>query len=79
MKHYDVVFRGVLLQSFDEIEVKARVAASFHVPLERLDTMFSGVAVPLKRGLEQNEAEQVKKHLLGMGLKTTVEPSHQVR
>ena len=53
---YDVYFSGACLKSADPAEVKRKIGAIFKLEGEKLERLFSGVPVPIKRGVDMDRA-----------------------
>jgi hypothetical protein len=56
IESYDVYFSGVLIKGSDPETVKRKVGAIFKLEGERLDRLFSGKPVPIKRGIDMDRA-----------------------
>lgn len=55
---YNIEFSGELLAGHELDSVKANLAQLFKCPLEKIEPLFSGQTVTLKRNLSEAEAEQ---------------------
>lgn len=58
---FQVVFRGQVAEGFTVAQVRERLAEQFRLSAERLDALFSGRPVVLKKGLDQAGAERLQK------------------
>jgi hypothetical protein len=67
MSRYDVVFAGRAADGREESEVKAAMARAFRSDLARIETMFAGQEVVIKRELDREEAERYLAALQKMG------------
>lgn len=66
-KFYEVIFRGDVLAGQSVIEVKQRLAQLFNADATRIDQMFSGKPVVIKRNLDMETAERYQSSLLKAG------------
>ena len=55
---FDIVFRGDLMPGHKLPEVKARLARLFKIDAARVEPLFSGAAVVLKRNLDRATADK---------------------
>lgn len=55
---FDIVFRGDILPGKNLVEVKQRLAQLFKADEAKINQLFSGAAVPLKRNLEKAVADK---------------------
>ncbi|MCU7845510.1 MAG: hypothetical protein KZQ93_16905 [Candidatus Thiodiazotropha sp. (ex Monitilora ramsayi)] len=53
---YDVYFSGACLKTADPTEVKRKVGAMFKLEGEKLERLFSGKPIPIKRGVDMDQA-----------------------
>jgi hypothetical protein len=53
---YDVYFSGVCLKGADPAEVKRKVGAMFKLEGDKLERLFSGKPIPIKRGVDMDQA-----------------------
>ncbi|MCU7876071.1 MAG: hypothetical protein KZQ84_04580 [Candidatus Thiodiazotropha sp. (ex Lucinoma borealis)] len=53
---YDVYFSGAILKENDPKEVKRKIGAMFKLDGEKLDRLFSGKPIPIKKGLDMDRA-----------------------
>jgi hypothetical protein len=53
---YDVYFSGAIIKSNDPTEVKRKIGAVFKLQGEKLDRLFSGKAIPIKKGIDMERA-----------------------
>ena len=60
---YDVIFSGKLVEGAAEDQVKANVAKLFKVEVAKIERLFTGSPVILKKGVDEQSA---KKYLLAM-------------
>ncbi|MEW8627574.1 MAG: hypothetical protein AB2551_17635 [Candidatus Thiodiazotropha sp.] len=56
IENYDVYFSGALIKGSDPEKVKRKVGAMFKLEGERLDRLFSGKPIPIKRGIDMDRA-----------------------
>ncbi|MCW8194957.1 hypothetical protein F6455_09180 [Proteobacteria bacterium 005FR1] len=69
---FDVVFRGDIVAGHNINDVKARLAQLFKVDAARIEALFAGGIVPLKRNLDQVSAEKYKAVLLNAGAQVQI-------
>lgn len=72
---YEVVFRGDVLVGQSAIEVKQRLAQLFNTDAARIDQMFSGKPVVVKRNLDLETAERYQSTLLKAGALVDIRPA----
>lgn len=53
---YDVYFSGAIIKDSDPAEVKRKIGAVFKLEGEKLDRLFSGKPIPIKRGVDMDRA-----------------------
>jgi hypothetical protein len=53
---FDVYFSGVILKGSDPAEVKRKIGAVFKLQGEKLDRLFSGKPIPIKKGIDMERA-----------------------
>ena len=58
MATFDIIFRGDLMPGFQLADVKRNLAALFKADTGRIDALFNGAAVPLKRDLDEATAQK---------------------
>ncbi len=56
IENYDVYFSGALIKGSDPEKVKRKVGAIFKLEGERLERLFSGKPIPIKRGVDMERA-----------------------
>ena len=66
-KTFEVVFNGKLVEGADPAKVKANVAALFKVDVAKVEGLFSGATVSIKKGVDEATAKkyQVALHKAG--------------
>jgi hypothetical protein len=83
---YDVSFSGVLVEGSDLSQVKNNVAKLFKTDVQKIEVMFSGKRVVIKRDLNQQTAMKYQSAMKNIGAicdvtekksKAIVEESHQ--
>lgn len=72
MDKFDVMFQGQLVEGADPIKTRKNIATAFHLPPEKVETLFSGNPVALKRDLALEDAEKLQRTLHGMGVSTSL-------
>ncbi|MES9850977.1 MAG: hypothetical protein ABW170_04010 [Candidatus Thiodiazotropha sp. L084R] len=56
LETYDVYFSGALLKDSDPEKVKRKIGAMFKLEGDRLERLFSGKPMPIKRGVDMDRA-----------------------
>ncbi len=64
---FDIIFRGDIVHGHSIVDVKQRMAQLFKTDVTKIDSLFHGGAVPLKRNLDQATAEKYQAVLLKAG------------
>lgn len=72
---FDIVFRGDIVAGHSIQDVKARLGQLFKVDAPKVDALFAGGAVPLKRNVDQATAEKYKAVLTKAGAQVQVRPA----
>ncbi|MEH6616490.1 MAG: hypothetical protein V7699_01480 [Porticoccus sp.] len=72
---YEVIFRGDVLAGQSVIEIKQRLAQLFNAEAKRIDQMFSGKPVVVKRNLDLETAERYQSTLLKAGALVDIRPA----
>lgn len=72
---YNVVYAGAIGQGFDENQVKSCFVAQLKIPEDKVDQLFSGKRITLKKSLSKQKAELWQQKLLKIGAETAVIPS----
>ena len=73
--NFDIIFLGQLQPGHTLAEVKRRLIELFKADAAKIDALFSGVAVPLKRNLDQAGAKKYQAVLARAGIKVQVRAS----
>lgn len=68
---YSIMFAGEVLPDFSLDTVKANLASLFKSDLDKIEALFSGQSVPLKRNLESAEADKYMAALQRAGAKVS--------
>ncbi len=76
---FDIVFRGDILPGHQLVEVKQRLAQLFKADETRINALFAGGAVPLKRNLDRAAAEKYQAVLRKAGADVQVSPAGSVK
>ncbi|MES9943771.1 MAG: hypothetical protein ABW080_02300 [Candidatus Thiodiazotropha sp.] len=53
---YDVYFSGTIIKDHDPAEVKRKIGAVFKLQGDKLDRLFSGKPIPIKKGIDMDRA-----------------------
>lgn len=75
---YDIVFRGDILPGHQLVQVKQRLAQLFKADEARINALFVGGAVPLKRNLDKAAADKYQAVLRKAGADVQVAPAGSV-
>jgi len=70
--YYDIYFRGECLAGYEPQQVKQQFALLFKAPAEKIQPLFSGKVVVLRRGLDKAGAIKFKQALEKAGAKIYV-------
>ncbi len=73
--NFDIIFLGQLQPGNTLVEVKPRLIQLFKVDAAKIDALFSGAAVPLKRNLDQVGAKKYQAVLARAGIKVQIRVS----
>ncbi len=71
-QQFDIIFRGDIVFGHQLADVKARLQQLFKADAAKVDALFSGRPVPLKRGLDQASAQKYKEALLKAGAQVDI-------
>lgn len=69
---FDIVFRGDILPGHQLMEVKQRLGQLFKADANKINALFTGGAVPLKRNLEKSVADKYVRALNQAGAEVQV-------
>lgn len=72
---FDIVFRGDIVLGHSIADVKARLGQLFKIDAAKVETLFSGGAMPLKRNLDQATAEKYRTVLTKAGAQVQLRPA----
>ncbi|NIB42915.1 hypothetical protein HBA55_25130 [Pseudomaricurvus alkylphenolicus] len=76
---FDIVFRGDILPGQQLLEVKKRLAQLFKADEQKINSLFTGAAIPLKRNLEKSAAERYQAALRQAGADVQVAPAGKIQ
>lgn len=71
---YNVVYAGAIAQGFDEEQVKRAFVFQMKIPEDKVEQLFYGNRMTLKKSLSKPKAELWKKKLLSIGAETAIVP-----
>ena len=71
-QQFDIIFRGDIVFGHQLTDVKARLQQLFKADAAKVDALFSGRPVPLKRGLDHASALKYKEALVKAGAQVDV-------
>ena len=72
---FDIVFRGDIVIGHQLAEVKLKLQQLFKVDAAKVDSLFTGRPVPLKRNLDEATAHKYREVLLKAGAQVEVVPA----
>ncbi|MCU7915863.1 MAG: hypothetical protein KZQ65_08175 [Candidatus Thiodiazotropha sp. (ex Gloverina cf. vestifex)] len=75
--NYDVYFSGACLKKADPAEVKRKIGAMFKLEGEKLERLFSGKPVPIKRGVDMDQAVKFRVAFRDAGALVDIVPEGQ--
>jgi hypothetical protein len=71
-QEFDIIFRGDIVFGHQLVDVKLRLQQLFKADAAKVDALFSGRPVPLKRGLDLTSAEKYKDALIRAGAQVDI-------
>ncbi len=71
-QEFDIIFRGDIVFGHQLADVKLRLQQLFKADAAKVDALFSGRPVPLKRGLDLASAEKYKEALIRAGAQVDI-------
>ncbi len=71
---YNVVYAGAIQSGFDETQVKAGFVEQMKIPEDKVDQLFSGKRMTLKKSLNKQKAELWQQKLLKIGAEVAIIP-----
>lgn len=74
---YDVYFKGETLEGFQEADVRASLQALFNAPASKIDQMFCGKAVIVKKNVDKTTAIKYQNALKKAGAKPLISAKPQ--
>ena len=72
---FDIVFRGDIVIGHNIQDVKQRLSQLFKIDASKVDALFAGGAVPLKRKVDQATADKYKGVLAKAGAQVQIRPA----
>ncbi len=78
-QEFDIIFRGDIVFGHQLADVKQRLQKLFKADAAKVDALFSGRPVPLKRGLDQASAEKYKEALTRAGAQVDIVPGGETK
>jgi hypothetical protein len=72
-ERYQIVVTGELAEGAYLPDVKAKLATLFNAPVEKLDPLFSGKRVVIKKGLDETAAQKYRAAVVAAGLRCIAE------
>ncbi len=76
-KAFDVYFSGELLEGYEPEDVKAAVGERFGLSGSKLEALFSGTPVRIKKNLDVDRAGRFRKKFLELGALVQIVPAGQ--
>lgn len=74
---YDVYFSGACLKTADQDEAKRKIGAMFKLKGEKLERLFSGKPMPIKRGVDMDQAVRFRVAFRDAGALVDIVPAGQ--
>lgn len=78
-QQFDIIFRGDIVFGHQLVDVKARLQQLFKADAAKVEALFSGRPVPLKRGLDQASAQKYKEALVKAGAQVDIVPAGETK
>lgn len=78
-QQFDIIFRGDIVFGHQLADVKARLQQLFKADAAKVEALFSGRPVPLKRGLDQASAQKYKEALIKAGAQVDIVPTGETK
>ncbi|MCF6280779.1 MAG: hypothetical protein L3J28_01005 [Candidatus Polarisedimenticolaceae bacterium] len=72
---YDIFFSGQLIEGSDETAARKKLAVLFKLPLERVEPLFSGKPVAVKRGVDMDTAVKYRTAFRDAGALIEIKPA----
>lgn len=72
---YNIVYAGAIRSGMDAAKVKASFVEQLNIPQDKVDRLFNGKRIVLKKALNRMQAEKWQQRLLSMGAETMVVPN----
>lgn len=72
-KHFQLVFEGETLEGFDPHDVRRQIGEHMKLDAARLENLFSGRRVVLKRGVDEERAHRHKRQFASLGARLMIE------
>lgn len=69
---YNVVYAGAVLSGFQEQQVKQGFVEKMNIPADKVEQLFSGRRMTLKKAISKNKAERLQQKLLTFGAETAI-------
>jgi hypothetical protein len=69
---FDLVFSGELVSGFDLTQVKKNIQALFRIDETKVEVLFSGKAIPLRKGLDADSANKYRVAMKKAGARVDV-------
>lgn len=76
---FDIIFRGDIVIGHQLPEVKQRLQQLFKIDAAKVDALFTGRPIPLKRSLDEATANKYRDVLIKAGAQVSVSPSGSVK
>jgi hypothetical protein len=71
---YNVVYAGAVLSGFEEQQVRLGFVEKMNIPADKVEQLFSGRRMTLKKAISKNKAERLQQKLLTFGAETAIVP-----
>ena len=76
---FDIVFRGDIVMGHNIVEVKQRLGQLFKIDTDKVNSLFTGRAVPLKRNIDAATAEKYQAIIIKAGAQVEVCSAGEVK
>ena len=72
---YDIFFSGELIDGADEAEARSKIGALFKLPPDKVDSLFSGKPVAVKRDVDMDTAVKYRVAFRDAGALINIKPA----
>lgn len=75
---FDLIFRGEIVPSAELAQVKKNLAHLFKIPGDKVETLFSGQAITLKKAMSAEQANQYRVAIKKAGARVEIQASQPI-